>query len=62
MALDLVVPANASALVHLPASEPGSVRESGLPAAKAPGVAVHSIGAGAAVLSAGSGSYRFTSA
>ncbi len=62
VALGVVVPANASAFVHLPASDPSSVRESGLAATKAPGVAVYSMGGGKAVLWVGSGAYRFTSA
>ncbi len=62
MALALTVPANASATVRLPASEPASVREGGTPVARAPGVTVVSVGNGVAVLAVGSGSYRFTSA
>ncbi len=62
ISLDLVVPANASALVRLPASDPSSVRAGGVAAARAPGVAVHSLTGGTAVLSVGSGSYRFTTA
>jgi len=61
VALALAVPANASALVHLPASGTSSVREGGAPVAKAPGVSVYSVADGVAVLSVGSGSYRFTS-
>ena len=61
-ALDLAVPANASALVHLPAADRSSVREGGVAVANAPGVAVYSIGGGVAVLSVESGTYRFTSA
>ncbi len=59
--LELDLPANASALVHLPTADPSAVREGGGPAAKAPGVAVFPATAGRAVLSVGSGSYRFTS-
>jgi alpha-L-rhamnosidase len=62
MALALTVPANASALVHLPATEPAAVREGGVAAARSPGVAVSSVTGGVAVLSVGSGSYRFTTA
>jgi alpha-L-rhamnosidase len=60
-ALELTVPANASAMVRLAASEPSSVREGGVPAGKAAGVAVLSVTDGVAVLSVGSGSFRFTS-
>ena len=62
ISLDLTVPANASALVGLPASDPSSVREGGVAAGRAPGVAVHPAAGGRAVLSVGSGSYRFTTA
>jgi alpha-L-rhamnosidase len=62
VSLHLAVPANASALVHLPASDPSSVREGGVAAARAAGVAVYSVAGGTAVLSVGSGSYRFTTA
>jgi len=60
MALNLVVPANAAAMVHLPARRASSVREGGLAAGRAPGVSVSSVADGVAVLSVGSGSYRFT--
>jgi alpha-L-rhamnosidase len=62
VALGLRVPANASAMVRLPASGPSGVREGGVPAARAPGVSVASVSGGVVVLSVGSGSYRFTSA
>ncbi len=62
VSLALTIPANASGLVHLPASGPSSVREGGVAAAKAPGVAVYSVTGGVAVLDVGSGSYQFTSA
>ena len=59
--LEVTVPANASAIVRLPATKPSSVREGGVPAGEAPGVAVFSAEPGVAVLSVGSGTYRFTS-
>ena len=62
MTLELTVPANATAMVRLPATEPSGVREGGVPAGQAPGVAVFSPAPGVAVLSVGSGTYRFTSA
>jgi len=61
VALDLEVPANASALVQLPSTEPATTREGGVPATRAPGVAVFPATDDRAVLSVGSGSYRFTS-
>ncbi len=60
MALDLSVPANLTALVQLPATDASHVREGGVVASRSPGVSVHSVGAGVAVLEVGSGTYRFT--
>ena len=60
IALNLAVPANAAALVHLPATGASSVREGGVPAGRAPGVSVSSVADGVAVLSVGSGTYQFT--
>jgi alpha-L-rhamnosidase len=62
MALDVTVPVNVSALVHLPYSQAASVREGGVSVRHAPGVVPYSVSGGTAVLSIGSGSYRFTSA
>ncbi len=61
MALDLTVPVNLTALVHLPATSATHVRESGVAVSKAPGVSVYSVADGVAVLEVGGGSYRFTS-
>jgi alpha-L-rhamnosidase len=61
VALDLDVPANTIALVHMPATTSSSVQESGVAVGKAPGVSVSSVAGGVAVLEVGSGSYRFTS-
>ncbi|HUE06737.1 MAG TPA: family 78 glycoside hydrolase catalytic domain [Acidimicrobiales bacterium] len=60
-ALDLTMPANLTALVHLPATSASDVREGGVAAGKAPGVSVSSFAGGVAVVEIGSGSYRFTS-
>ena len=60
MALDLTVPANVTALVHLPASSVSAVREGGVAVGRAPGVSVDSVGGGLAVLEVGGGTYRFT--
>jgi alpha-L-rhamnosidase len=62
VALELTVPANAQARVMLPASSAAGVREGGVAASSAPGVAVLSFSNGVAALSVGSGSYRFTTA
>lgn len=61
-ALDLTVPANTAATVHVPAADPAAVEESGQPAAQADGVAVLPSEPGAAVYRVGSGTYHFTSA
>ena len=61
IALDVVVPANATALVHLPATDASRVQESGVPAGRSPGVSVYSVSDGMALLEVGSGSYHFTS-
>jgi alpha-L-rhamnosidase len=61
MALDLTVPANLAALVHLPATSASRVREGGVAVGQATGVSVSSVAGGVAVLEVGSGSYRFTS-
>ena len=60
VALALALPANASAMVSLPSSDPVGVREGGEPAAKVAGVSLLSTDNGQAVLSVGSGNYRFT--
>ncbi len=61
MTMALTVPANAAATVRLPASTPARVREGGGPASQAAGVTGVSAVDGVAVLSVGSGTYRFTS-
>jgi alpha-L-rhamnosidase len=61
MGLDLTLPANLTALVHLPAQSAPNVREGGVAASTASGVSVNSVANGVAVLEVGSGSYRFTS-
>jgi len=60
IALSLTVPANASAAVQLPASDPAGAREGGVAVSRAPGVSVLPTADGRAVLSVGSGTYRFT--
>jgi alpha-L-rhamnosidase len=61
MTLDLTMPANLTALVHLPATSASNVREGGVAAGNAPGVSVYSFVDGIALLAVGSGSYRLTS-
>ncbi len=62
IALDLTVPANATALVHLPTSSASNVHEGGVPVDRVRGVSVHSVADGTTVLSVGSGAYRFSTA
>ena len=62
MALDLTVPANAAAIVHLPASSVANVHEGGARVDRVRGISVHSVAEGTAVLSVGSGEYRFSTA
>jgi alpha-L-rhamnosidase len=57
--LDATVPANTSASVYLPAGGPGSLTESGKPAAGASGVKSVGEDAGRTVVSVGSGTYHF---
>ncbi len=61
LTVDLSVPANATAMVTVPASGGvSSVREGGIAVERAPGVTVRSVADGMAQLSVGSGRYRFT--
>lgn len=60
LTMEVTVPANATATVHVPTSDPASVREGGGPAAKAEGVRKVETRAGEAVIEIGSGSYVFT--
>lgn len=57
--LEVTVPANTTAEVHVPASDPGSVTEGGRPAGAATGVRFLRAGDGVAVYQVGSGRYRF---
>jgi len=61
MYLDVIVPSNTSASVHLPALSPGDVREGGEPATRVAGVAFVGMHRGKAVFSVGSGTYHFVS-
>lgn len=60
--LELEVPANARATVYLPAAALEQVQEGGQPLAAAEGIVIRGHEGGCAVLEAGSGTYRFTSA
>ncbi|TDE15058.1 family 78 glycoside hydrolase catalytic domain [Jiangella asiatica] len=59
--LEVTVPVNATATVHVPTSDPGSVTEGGGPADRADGVRFLEVRDGYAVYVVGSGEYRFHS-
>jgi hypothetical protein len=58
--LDLVIPPNTSASVHVPAADPRQIKESGKAASRAKGVRLLRHDSGRAVFTVGSGTYRFT--
>ena len=60
LVLEVTVPANTTAAVWVPTSRPGDVREGGVAAAEADGVAFERAADGHAVFRVGSGHYRFT--
>jgi alpha-L-rhamnosidase len=59
--LEITIPPNTTATVHVPAKEEAGVTESGKPAAKADGVKFLRMENNAAVYEVGSGAYRFQS-
>ena len=61
VAMDVMIPANTTATVHVPAKDAASVTESGKPASKAKGVKFLRMENGAAVYAVESGSYQFRS-
>jgi alpha-L-rhamnosidase len=61
LTMEVTIPANTTATVHVPAADAGKVMEGGKPAARAPGVKSLTNQAGTAVFAVGSGTYRFTS-
>lgn len=56
---DVTIPANARALIKVPAASGAAVTEGGLPAARAAGVAFIGMEKGRAVFAVGSGTYHF---
>lgn len=62
LVMDVMIPANTTARVHVPARAAGDVSEGGRPltAGPIPGVQVVGVEDGAVVLDVGSGTYRFT--
>lgn len=59
LALEVTIPANTVATVHVPAEDKGSVRESGKPAAQVEGLRFLRMEGGAAVFTVPSGAWRF---
>lgn len=59
LTMNLTIPANTTATVHVPVQNAAMVTEGGKPAAKAAGVKFLRMENGAAVYAVGSGSYRF---
>jgi alpha-L-rhamnosidase len=57
--LDVTVPTNTTATIHVPAGGLEAVTEGGAPAGEADGVSFRGMEAGSAVFSVGSGCYRF---
>ena len=57
--LEVAVPPNTTATIHVPAAGHEQVEEGGRPASEAPGVTYLRMENGAAVFTVGSGSYRF---
>jgi alpha-L-rhamnosidase len=58
--LDVTIPVNTSALVYVPASDPGRVSEGSGQAAKQPGVSFKGMDHSDAIFEIGSGTYHFT--
>ena len=58
--LETAIPTNTTAVVHVPAPDAASVKESGQPASTVPGITFLRMEDGAAVFSVESGRYRFT--
>ena len=61
LTMEVTIPANTTATVHVPAEDPANVRESGRPARSSEGVRFLGGQPGAAVLAVVAGTYRFES-
>jgi hypothetical protein len=59
--LEVTIPANTTATIHVPAADPGAVTEGGRPAARAEGLRLVETRPRAAVFAAEAGHYRFES-
>jgi alpha-L-rhamnosidase len=62
LCLDITIPANVTATVHVPATSAKNVTEGGKPAGQAPGVKFVNMAEGSAIYEVGSGEYRFVAA
>ena len=60
LTLEITVPANSTAIVHAPVSDPAAVTEGGKPVGRARGARARPAIPGHAVFEVGSGSYRFS--
>jgi alpha-L-rhamnosidase len=58
--LDVTIPANTTATIYVPGTDPAKVTESGVPAARAPGVTYVGTTLDAVKYTVGSGTYRFS--
>lgn len=56
----MTVPANTTATVYIPGTDPAAVREGGAAAASAEGVSFRGLEAGSCVYAVGSGRYEFS--
>jgi len=61
LTLDVTVPPNTTATIHVPTGDPATVREGGKSATEVPGLKFLRSEKGAAMFGAGSGSYQFSS-
>jgi alpha-L-rhamnosidase len=61
LTMDVTIPINTTATIHVPAQDAGGVSESGKPAAQSAGVKFLRMENGAAVYEVGSGCYQFMS-
>ena len=59
LTLDVTIPPNTTATIHIPYSEPSRITESGKPVTKAEGLKFKGMDKGSAVFEAGSGQYHF---
>ncbi|MCX6573475.1 MAG: hypothetical protein NTX99_05735, partial [Candidatus Aminicenantes bacterium] len=58
--LDVTVPANTSATVYIPGTDPAAVREGGAPIASSEGVSFRGVEAGSCLFGVASGRYEFS--